>query len=780
MKYLFTGALLILAMATIAQANVQDIRGTIADEDSGSPIPGATIIINNSDPLTGTISEYDGTFLIADVPVGRVELIITCIGFEPRSISNLLITSGKEVIVNVPIKESITQLQAAEITTDKDKRETLNEMAIVSSRAFTVEETQRYAGSFNDAARMVSSFAGVSSDAEGDNDIVVRGNSPKGILWRLEGLEIPNPNHFANEGATGGPINALNGSMLADSDFMTGAFEAEYGNATSGVFDMQLRNGNNQQREYSFSFGAIGTEFTAEGPISAGSKASYLANYRYSSLSLLDNAGIVDFGGVPKYQDGAFKVNVPTDKLGTFSLWGFGGLSHIVDEWQDTSSTDAIQQYRDDYSAHTGAIALNHVKLLNDHSYIKSNVMLSANGSGYTYEENLLGIGFSTGNDITMNKWNTKYDISYNNKINSRNRLKTGVTYTSMNYLFDSEYRDSNGVMMKELETDGSSGYIQAFASWKHRLTETVTLVGGVHGLYFALNETYSIEPRLAANWMLSPQNTLSIGAGLHSRMESLLNYHSLVVDDQGEVSRPNTDLELPKSAHLVAGWDHSFNGNTHIKTELYYQHLYNVPIDVNPTSHYSLINQSDWFTDRALVSEGLGRNYGLELTLERFLSNGLYYLVTTSLYESQYQNQDGVWRKTKFNGNYIANVLVGKEFDLKTKNGKDRTLAFNLRGSLLGGDRYNPIDLQASEQAGEAIRVAGGLTAKGDDVFFVNVGTTYRVNRPKATHEIKLEVLNASNHQARVNDYYNDETEAIEYSYQLGLIPNIIYTVNF
>lgn len=780
MKYLLTIFTLALSVGVLAQTNKQNIRGTVYDEDARSTLPGVTVIIAGSDPIVGTNTDIDGRFILEDVPVGRVDLIISFVGYETRTINNILLTSGKEVVLEIGIKESINQIDAAVVEVERDKKKTLNEMALVSSRGFTVEETKRYAGSFNDPARMVSSYAGVSSDAQGDNDIVVRGNSPKGILWRLEGVEIPNPNHFADEGATGGPINALNSSMLSDSDFLTGAFEAEYGNATSGVFDMKLRNGNNEQREYAFSFGAIGTEFAAEGPFSSGSRASYLVNYRYSSLSLLDNLGVVDFGGVPKYQDAAFKVNLPTSKAGNFSLWGFGGISHITDEWQDTTASDAIISYKDDYRANMGVIALNHLKLVGDQAFIKSNVVLSTNGSGYSFEEDFAGSGYVLESDAQLQRWNVRADALYNNKINARNRLKVGVIGTQMNYSFYSADLNDQNVMVRELDTDGNSAYLQGFVSWKHRLNEQITFVGGVHGMYLTLNETYSIEPRVAMNYQLDPQNTFAVGAGLHSKMESLLSYNALIPDEFGELTKPNIGLELPKAAHFVAGWDHSFNEHTHVKTDIYYQHLYDVPVDVNPASTFSLINQSDWFSRTPLVSEGMGRNYGMEFTLERFLSNGLYYLATASIFKSEYQSLDEQWRNTRYDANYLANLLIGKEYELKAKNNKDRTLAFNIRATLLGGDRYTPIDLDASMLQDETVRAEDKLSAKGDDVFYLNVAGTYRINREKATHEIKLEVLNATNNQARVRDYYDSDNQTIGYDYQLGLIPNLIYTVNF
>lgn len=777
MKISITFILSLLWIASFAQ-NTQTVRGVIVDQDSRTTIPGATIVILDSDPIIGTTTDIGGRFTLEAIAVGRIDLTITSVGYEPRTLTNILVTSGKEVVLEVAMKESIEQMGAAEITADQDKKQTLNEMAIISARQFSVEETKRYAGSFNDPARMVSSYAGVASDAEGDNDIVVRGNSPKGILWRLEGVEIPNPNHFSDEGSTGGPINALNSSVLANSDFMTGAFEAEYGNATSGVFDMRLRTGNNEQREYSFSAGVIGTEFAAEGPIRRGSQASYLVNYRYSSLSMLDKAGIVDFGGIPIYQDAAFKVKVPTEKLGTFSLWGFGGLSNIVDNWTDSTETE-VRNFRDDYRAHVGVVGLNNILLLNEKSFVKSNLVLSANGSGYSFEEDLEGEGWQPQTDVAFNKWNAKVDVAYNNKLNSRNRLKVGLIATSLNYSFISKYKGDLDVWQKELDSQGTSGFMQAYASWKHRLNETVTFVGGVHGLYFALNDTYSIEPRLAMNWQHSPNNIFSLGGGLHSKVESLLNYQGLVYDEFGNGTKANENLELPKAAHIVAGWDHAFSENTHLKTELYYQYLYDVPVSADPLSTQSMINSSGWFSNEAMVSEGIGQNIGIELTYERFLTRGLYYLVTASLFESRYQAQDEVWRKTRYNSNYLANVLVGKEFELKRKKEKDRTLAFNIRGSLLGGNRYTPVDLQASMLADEEI-YGPSLSAKGDDVFFVNVGSTYRINRKKATHEVKFEVLNASNNQARVRENYNADDQKIEYDYQLGLIPNIVYTLTF
>jgi hypothetical protein len=366
-----------------AQQITQTIRGTVYDQDNQMPLIGATVLVSGSDPIIGSVTDVDGNFRLAGVPIGRVTLLIKFVGYEDRTMPNLLITSAKEEILNIMLTESINTLEEITVTAQA-KGETLNEMAMISAHTFSVEETQRYAGSFDDPARMVVAFAGVNGDAEGNNDIIVRGNSPKGILWRLEGIAIPNPNHFAGEGSTGGPINALSSKMLSNSDFFTGAFAAEYGDATSGVFDMKLKSGNNEQREYTGSMSTLGLDMTAEGPFKIGQRASYIANYRYSTLELLDKAGIVDFGGVPRYQDISFKINLPVNAKHNFAFFGLGGISAI--DTEDTDSEDEnhiIGKFSGKNKL--GVLGLSHTFQINDDMYIKSSLAGTGSDNSFHY-----------------------------------------------------------------------------------------------------------------------------------------------------------------------------------------------------------------------------------------------------------------------------------------------------------------------------------------------------------------------------------------------------------
>jgi len=702
-------------------------------------------------------------------------------GYEERFVPNLLVGSGKEIVLEIELKESLIKLEEAVITANAHKSEPLNEMAMVSAKAFSVEETKRYAGSFNDPARMVSGYAGVTGDAMGNNDIVVRGNSSKGILWKLDGMDIPNPNHFSNEGSTGGPINALNSAMLNNSDFFSGAFAPEYGNAYSGVFDMKLRNGNNEKREYSASLGFIGMEATIEGPFSKNYKGSYLINYRYSSLDLLDRAGIVDYYGVPKYQDLSFKFHLPTKKAGTFQILGFGGLSSIFQEDFAEENEDSLTR-TSDFGADLGFAAVKHIYPINDNTFVTSFISASGtrNDNDYNKVDNT-GDWYLAYYDEFLNT-TLRASTNINSKINAHHRIKAGITYSDLGYnMFAKGDALNTGIITTDLDANGRAGLIQAYANWKYRITEELTLVSGLHYMHFLLNNSNSVEPRLGLDWNFTPKQSLSLGFGIHSKVESISTYFATVEDTTtGLFSTPNENLGLSKSMHYVLAYSNRISKNVNLKVELYYQHLYNLAVENDPNSMFALNNEVGGFINKDLVNEGTGYNYGLELTLERFFANNYYFLLTVSVYDSKIKTLDGELRNSRFNGNYAGNFLFGKEWKVG-KESKNKTIGFNTKVSYIGGHRYSPIDLQASIDAGYG-KVQDGeyFTKKADDIFILNLALTYRRNREKTTHELKLDFQNATNNQAFVMEYYDDMTQEIEYGYQLPIFPTIIYTIQF
>jgi hypothetical protein len=776
-KFLFSIALFIITDLS-AQDLTQTIRGKILDADSKSPIPFATVIIVGSEPLIGTTTDLEGYYNINAVPIGRVAVKVNFLGYEELTIPNLLVITGKETVLDIELKETFKNLEEVTISATKHKSESLNEMAQVSAKGLSVEESKRYAGGIGDPARLVSSFAGVGSTGDGNNDIIVRGNNPRYIQWKLEGTEIPNPNHFSQEGLTGGPISALNSQMLANSEFYTGAFAPEYGNALSGIFDMRLRNGNSEKREHSFSIGALGIDLTTEGPFKKGGKNSYLINYRYSTLGLLSNLGILDFGGVPVYQDISFKVLLPTDKAGTFSIFGLGGLNKINSEFYSPENEDIInEEFK--LGGQLAIMGLKHLISLNEKVYINSTISHSYNS---TLIQNFRIFNANTLNEVYNSKtYNniTRLNTTLNYKYSARNSFKLGFVNSIYNFNFYSKnFDNANSQFKNELDVLGNANLFQSFINWKWRATEKLSIVTGVHNQKASQNHEITIEPRASVRYDLPKGQSVSVGIGFHSNMTSLVNYNAIVYDSTGNYNTPNKNMELLKAKHYVLGYENKLSKQLYLKLEGYYQELYSIPIE--PTnSSYSLINQRSDFSNRVLINEGKGRNIGLELTLEKYFYNNYYYLFTASLFDSKYLASDNIWRNTRFNGNFIFNGLFGKEFAISTN--KNNILGINTKINWMGGNRLLNVNLEESIQQGSTVYdELNAFNDKGDDLFSLNLSINYRVNKPKFSYEFKIDIQNITNNSAVIERYYSEANKRIEDVNQLSLLPILSYTINF
>ena len=756
-----------------AQSLTQTIRGRVIDKDSKMPLMGVSLVISGSNPQVGTITDEEGNFKFEGLRVNRYDIEVYYLGYESKTVNDILLGAGKEVVLTIELVESVIEMDGVEISAKKNKGETLNRMASVSARSFSVEETKRYAGSFNDPSRMAASYAGVSGSTDGNNDIVIRGNSPRGMLWRMEGIEIPNPNHFAEDGASGGPISILNSNMLDNSDFFTGAFPAEYNNALSGVFDIRMRNGNNEKREYSLQASVLGTDCSLEGPIFEGYKGSYLINYRYSSLAMLNLIGIKIAGdAVPVFQDLAFKIELPTEKMGTYSIFGVGGISDIYEEDVD---------YRNNFGTDMGVVGLKHTIFLDQKTYLKTTLATTASRNRWKYEEVDDNDEFYIYGRENFLYQNDLIDVTLNRKWNARNSVKTGFTYTNMNFDLFSDYWDEDvEKLIKEVEDDGSTHKIQTYLSWKYRVTDKLTMTNGVSYLYFARNDKHSIEPRVGMRWQFLPTHTLSAGFGIHSRMESLTNYYAELEHEDGSFTQPNKNMDFSKARHYILGYEHNFTSDLLFKTEAYIQELYNIPVYKDSNDYFSALNHADGYTATPLENTGTGLNYGAEITLEKFFSNNYYFLITSSIYNSTYTGSDGKTYNSKYNGNYVVNLLAGKEWVLKN-NGKKRILGVSGRTSLAGGLRYNPIDEVASAEAGYTIRNdESAYTEQRDPFFRVDLKVKFRTEKKRSTRIWEIDIQNVSNTLNVAGDYWNSTTNQVETYSQMGLLPVLSYRIEF
>jgi len=768
---------------TLTYAQTQTVRGTVIDKVSQASIPGATIVVLNIDPVIGSVTDAEGAFVLTSVPVGSRTFLIKTADYKEMILQNITVNAGKEVVLTVAMEEDIKKLDEVVISGKVNKTEALNELSTVSTRTFSVEETQKFAAAVNDPARMASSFAGVVTAGDGNNHISIRGNSPNGLLWRMEGVEIPNPNHFSNVGTAGGGISILSAQLLSNSDFSTGAFAAEYGNALSGVFDLRLRKGNTKKREFTVQAGFLGLDIATEGPINKGYDGSYLINYRYSTLNLLGKIGVPIGDANTNFQDLSFNIYLPTKNLGKFTVFGFGGLSYQTTaakqdslRWQE----DMFLKLNTNFYSNTGAVGITHTKLFRNQSYLKTALVFSGTENGYEQDE--LEYDYSTLTRTYEQRFlQNKGTLStvYTQKLNAKNSFRAGIIVNNLGYRLTQRDRGDTTVLIEQINEKGNTQTIQEFFQWNFKASEKLTTNIGVHYFQMLLNNTTSLEPRASVRYDIAPKHHLTLGYGLHSQLQPIGVYFTEKTEN-GQSVLPNRDLKLSKAHHLVLGYDFILNDHEHVKTEVYYQHLFNVPISADKTSTYSILNQTDGFPAEELVNKGLGRNYGFELTYERFLHKSLYYLLSTSIYDSKYLAPNGTWYNTRFNTNYAATFTMGKEIQLKNLE-KNRVVGLNCKLVYVGGFRYTPIDKEESVAAGETrFDESKTYDKRMPDYFRLDLRVSLKRNYEKLTTTLALDIQNTTNRQNVGGQYFDDKTGDVKYWYQTSLIPIISYRLEF
>jgi len=776
--------LLMICVAGIkisAQDLTQTVKGKIVDIESQITLPGANIIIEGTDPLLGAVSDLNGNYKIENVPIGRYNIQISYVGYEPVTIPEILVGSGKEVVINAGLKETINHLDEVVVKAFTKKDRPLNSMATLSARTISVEESNRYAGGADDPARMVSAFAGVTTGYLDDNGIIVRGNAPKGMLWKLEGVEIPNPNHFANLTTFGGGgITAFSSLLLSNSDFFTSAFPAEYGNAISGVFDFKFRNGNNEKREHAFQAGVMGIDFSSEGPFKKESRSSYLFNYRYSTFGLIKHV-LPDDTNIPEYQDLCFKMNFPTKKAGVFSLWGIAALDDMnMEKELDTSLWETIEDQEHGYAKlNMGAAGINHKLIINKKTYINS--AFSATGNTLELEQKLLDSNLNSHpNEYVNNQiWNYSIATFVNHKFNSRHTNRTGFIIKNINYNMDIRYSPQINIPQMQIVDDFEQSYIvQAYSQSKYYFSKRLVLNAGIHSQYFVLNNNYTIEPRIGLQWNMSTIESVSIAYGNHSQLEPLGLYLA-EVNKNNSISQLNKDLEFTRAHHFVLAYDRNITENVRLKVEPYAQFLYNVP--VIPDSNYSILNlSSNFFINDELVNEGTGTNIGLDVTLERFLNNGYYYLITASIFDSKYTGGDDELRNTRYNGNFVMNILFGKEW-LVGKKSKNNMFGINGRYNILGGERIHPLLEQESINNKQIVydyqRV---FEEQKPTTHHLNLSLTYRKNKQNYTSIWSLQILNLLGTKDHYSPNYNFKTNSVEEDAARVVVPILSYKIEF
>ncbi len=793
-----------------AQLPTQTVRGSVFDSETNYPLSGAKLLIEVDGQKYMAASTVDGTFNITKVPVGKHQLVASAGFYDSRTLT-IEVTSGRELVLQIPLQEKVSQQKDVRVVGRK-QGEVLNEMAVLSAQQFSVEETNRYPGSRMDPARMASNFAGVNGADDSRNDIVVRGNSPLGVIYRVEGIDIPNPNHFAISGTSGGPVSLLNNKILGNSDFFMSAFPAEYGNSLSGVFDLKLRNGNNNQHEFTGQFGLLGTEFLAEGPLSKNSKSSYLVMGRYSTLTIFQKLNInLGTDAIPKYYDGAFKFNWVLKNGGQLALFGMGGSSDIaikISDFKEYTEDLYGEGDRDQYFGTSMVTSgLNYKKSINEKTFISSTLAYSQENQR-TRHEYLKGRKMNP-QDSTISYDEKYYMMGYgfqvqkisgytavNHKFNKQHLIKAGLSFDliSMDFKDSCLYNLDSAALGFETRWNyqGMAAIIQPFVQWKWRVSDNMDVTAGIHAQYFTLTNSISpFEPRVGWKYRMDNGQAIFAGGGMHSMIQPYYTYAYKVLPG---VSNPNSNINMDfsRSAHSGIGYEKSFNKGFNIKTEAYYQYLYNIPVTVAPSS-FSMINVGSGFSRLfmdQLQNTGDGYNYGLELTVQKYFDKSFFFLFSGTVYDSKYRGSDLILRNTSYNGNYVVNFLGGKEF----KVGERSVIGIGGKVTAAGGKRYGLVDIATTNSMKEIIFQDSMFNElQFRDYFRADLKISWRKNADRVTHEFGLDLVNilgtrnlltlAYRPPLTPQDFIDDANNTfLPYSEktQLGFFPIFYYKIDF
>ncbi len=761
-----------------AQLLTQTIKGTVIDTETQSPLIGATIIILGTDPLLGGTTDQEGNFSIYNVALGRYDIQFHYMGYQSTTLTEILVSSGKEVVIKAQLKQSVLQMGEVAINGLTEKDKPINSMASISARSFSVEDARKYAGGMDDPARTVSAFAGITTGSMQSNSIIIRGNSPKGVSWRLEGVEIPNPNHFPNANlAGGGIVTVFSSQMMTNSDFFTSAFPAEYGNALAGVFDMKFRTGNSEKREHTIQIGVMGIDFSSEGPFKKGHKATYLFNYRYSTFSLMKSF-LPEKSSLPIYQDLNFKLHFPI-KNGSISVWGISALDRMNQEYYTDSSKWENESSRTnlDWNLKMGAVGITNKQFLNKSTFLNTTLAFTGTLNSLTMDRLDDFLVSKPNLAIVDNSGKIILSSYFNHKVSPRHTLKTGFTFYTLFYdlNINSTINNNPATYQNYVNETGKSYFIELFYQSKYTISEHFVINGGINGSYFLLNKKYSIDPRISFKWEINSKHAISFGFGKHSQIEDLKIY--LVKKMQNDqFSNPNINLAPSQALHFVGGYDWQISKNIRIKVEPYYQYLYHVP--GKPGGSYSLINfTQDWAFRDSLTNNSKGENWGIDITFEKFLSKGYYYLITASIFKSSYCGDDGKWRNTKFDKGYVINLLAGKEFSFKNHH----ILGINCRFTWMGGDRFTPVLMDQSLLFKTVIYDdSKAFEQQAPNTKYLDVTITYRINKSKHSSIWALQIKNVLGAKNYDGYAYYIKSGTVENRGYSVILPVISYKIEF
>lgn len=771
-------ALLCIA-GCFSNLSAQTIFGLVREADRGTGLPGATLELlpeRGTSAILTTRTDTLGAFRFEGLRPGYYRCRVSAMGFEPRLITQINVAAGKEQYLEIDLWPSATALPDVTVTA---RAPNLLAPRDLSEIPLTREQTLRFPATFFDPARLAMAYPGVAGANDQANGLSIRGNNPNALRWRVDGVDVVNPNHLTNAGtftdrpalASGGVL-LFSAQLLDNSTLLTGAFPAGYGDALGGVMDIALRRGNPNRHEFTAQAGLIGLDLAAEGPLGRPGRHSYLANYRYSTVGLLSQMGVPLGDEAINFQDLSFKVSFSGKNGSQWSVFGVGGINETLFERKDSADVKTYKDLFDiEFYSRTGILGLSNLRPTR-RGWLK----FSAVWSGQKNERRAEGAGQLETDEQKEQRLGILLHTSQ--KITGRQRLRGGMQLQLQQFVLSGKLHDTE-------RQAGSldAGLAQAWLNWEWESADGATSAqAGIHTSSFVRFHRSSTQPNV-----LEPRLLLGRRLGDHHRLDAQFGWYSQLppgwlLTDRESARGANRRLGFIRSRQLSLRYRYQPGEVWTYKAEAFFQDLYDVPVSATRRDAFSLLNVSEMQVLDTLAADGKGRNLGLELGAERYLRDGWFLLANLTLLDAQTRGSDGVWRAGRWNARYIANLTAGKEWQRDKRPGRTRTFGLNGRATLNGGFREMPIDRTASAFSNTTVfDETAGFSVQQPAFFRLDLRLYWKRslgNRRNSTFALDFQNATLGNNVAY--RYWDAYTRAAETKYQLPLIPNMSWRMEF
>lgn len=742
------------------------IRGEVRDAETGMSLAGANVIVRSAESgdrsnstengdVRGAAADGEGRFLIEGLPAGGYSIRITFIGYEPRTITDVIVRPGRITSIEAALNSSTYSAEEVEVTAGYF---TAVKAEDVSVAAFSGEEIRRSPGSAGDVSRIMMVLPSVAKVNDQSNSLIVRGGSPLENAFFIDGIEVPNINHFPSQGSSGGPLGLIPVDLIRDVTFSAGGFPARYGDRLSSVMDISFRDGDREgilgQADLNFTgFGGL-----LEGPM--GENGSWILSARRSYLDLLVSAIDMGTSVAPKYGDAAMKLAYDLSPAHRLSLLGLWSDDHNNPDAETAAEND--MQYYGEQNIYNYTGGMSWRALWNEKTFSTT----SLSYTGMIFDEQFLKTGSGVPlllNDSRESWVQLRSETRW--KIASTLSLEAGGDVKALSNRYDNRYGavpDELGNPQPEFlfQRDASATQSGLFATALLTPFEGVTVSAGLRAQHTQWNDRVALQPRATLAFQLSELTSVSVAGGLYTQALPLL----LLAQDEA-----NRALENPRALHGVLSFSQLLSESTRLTLEGYVKEYDRFPIDADQPGLF-LIDEMNYrygffMPHGKLSSTGKASSRGVELTLQKKLAQDFYGIASASYSASRYTDAAGVERSRVYDNRLLFSIEGGYKPSAEWE--------FSLRWIYAGGAPYTPMDVEASLAARQEVLDASRINAeRHPDYHSMNVRVDRRFHFDRSALVIYISVWNAYNRKNVAGYIWDDANQRVKTLYQWGLLP--------